>query len=116
MELDQEVKTLKFSVSEYEKHVTEQERELELLKVDSSAEIVALRQQIDENVAKGAFADFKICFLLLFILFNSLSVMDNEIVQFPKARTEPYLYGGIKSLTWFLNIFLCESFNLQSRS
>ncbi|EFO23993.2 hypothetical protein LOAG_04485 [Loa loa] len=51
-ELNQRVKALESSVSAYEKHIVELERELELLKVDSSAEIGTLRQQIDTNVAK----------------------------------------------------------------
>ncbi|KAL3981977.1 hypothetical protein ACH3XW_45275 [Acanthocheilonema viteae] len=52
LELNQRVKTLESSVSTYEKHIVELERELELLKVDSSAEIGTLRQQIDTNIAK----------------------------------------------------------------
>lgn len=57
------MKTLESSVSTYEKHIVEQERKLELLKVDSSAEIGTLRQQIDTNIAKGTFC-FKISLLL----------------------------------------------------
>ncbi|CAG9535062.1 unnamed protein product [Cercopithifilaria johnstoni] len=52
LELNQRVKTLESSVSTYEKHIVELERELELLKVDKSAEIGTLRQQIDTNIAK----------------------------------------------------------------
>uniref|UniRef100_A0AAF5PGY6 Uncharacterized protein n=2 Tax=Wuchereria bancrofti TaxID=6293 RepID=A0AAF5PGY6_WUCBA len=52
VELNQRVKTLESSLSSSERHIVELERELELLKVDSSAEIGTLRQQIDTNVAK----------------------------------------------------------------
>lgn len=52
LELSQRVKTLESSLSSSERRVVELERELELLKVDSSAEIGTLRQQIDTNIAK----------------------------------------------------------------
>lgn len=70
MELNQRVKTLESSVSTYEKHIAELERELELLKVDSSAEIGTLRQQIDTNIAKGTFIDFEISSLLSITIFK----------------------------------------------
>ncbi|KAK6110227.1 hypothetical protein QQG55_39020 [Brugia pahangi] len=52
LELSQRVKTLESSLSFSERRVVELERELKLLKVDSSAEIGTLRQQIDTNIAK----------------------------------------------------------------
>uniref|UniRef100_A0A915PVY1 Uncharacterized protein n=1 Tax=Setaria digitata TaxID=48799 RepID=A0A915PVY1_9BILA len=57
LELNRRMETLESSVSAYKKHIAELERELELLKVDSSAEIKMLRQQIDANIAKGALLD-----------------------------------------------------------
>ncbi|KAM3726503.1 Coiled-coil domain-containing protein [Dirofilaria immitis] len=52
LELNQRVKTLESSVSAYEKHIVELDQELNLLKVDNSAKIGALRQQIDANISK----------------------------------------------------------------
>lgn len=64
LELNQRVITLESSVSTYEKHIFELGQELELLKVDSCAEIGMLQEQIDENIARGGSVDFKISLLL----------------------------------------------------
>ncbi|VDM95596.1 unnamed protein product [Thelazia callipaeda] len=53
LELNHQIKSLETAVSGYEKRVTVLNEELELLKVDSTAEIETLRQQIDSNVAEN---------------------------------------------------------------